>query len=213
MAEQANEKKSKIHWRVVGMLFLILIILPAGSWYYLTQGYNYRKDLLNDLKEEFGLVKDYEAETTFGEVFGTEDIKANTAIVHFMGKNATEKDSIWSLMTRLHEQFDERNDIMFISHISDADSLQMSPDTAQWKILKGTSAYFDRLARDNYKLPLKPGETILNNPYLVLLDSTKIRQYYDYRDPMQAGRLVEHITIVMPRLAEKDIILERDQEK
>ena len=41
-------------------------------------------------------------------------------------------------------------------------------DTAQWKIIVGTESEIDRLARTNYKLDFKEGETVLDNPYLIL---------------------------------------------
>ena len=109
-----NAEKGKIHWKVVGMLFLILIILPAGSWYYLTTGYNYHKVLVNELKEDFGTVPNYTAMTADGKLFNSESIKGNTAVVHFIDNNAVQKDYLWDRMAKLHEQFDDRNDICLL---------------------------------------------------------------------------------------------------
>jgi len=210
MAE--NAEKGKIHWKVVGMLFLILIILPAGSWYYLTTGYNYHKVLVNELKEDFGNVPTYTATTADGKPFDFEKIKDNTAIVHFMGKDAVQKEYLWDRMAKLHEQFDDRNDIMFISHISDSNGEFEPKDTAQWKVVTGTEEEMDKLARENYKMKFKEGETVLNNSQFILLDSSLVRNYYDANSMREMGRMLEHITIVMRRVAPRDIILDRDKE-
>ncbi|MGK0366075.1 MAG: hypothetical protein ACI85O_003146 [Saprospiraceae bacterium] len=207
-----NAKKGKIHWKVVGMLFLILIILPAGSWYYLTTGYNYHKVLVNELKEDFGMVPNYTATTADSKPFNFESLAGNTAVVHFMGENAVQKDYLWDRMEKLHEQFDDRNDIKFISHITNADERALPKDTAQWKVIRGTEAEFDRIARENYKMKFKEGETVLNNSQFILLDSSLIRNYYDANSMREMGRMLEHITIVMRRVAPRDIILERDKE-
>jgi hypothetical protein len=207
-----NAEKGKIHWKVVGMLFLILIILPAGSWYYLTTGYNYHKVLVNELKEDFGTVPNYSATTADGKSFDFESIAGNTAIVHFMDNNALQKDYLWDRMTKLHEQFDDRNDIKFISHIANAEDDFMPKDTAQWKVIKGTESELDRIARENYKMKFKKGETVLNNSQFILVDSSLVRNYYDANSMREMGRMLEHVTIVMRRVAPRDIILERDKE-
>lgn len=207
-----NVKKGKIHWKVVGMLFLILIILPAGSWYYLTTGYNYHKVLVNELKDDFGYVDNYKATTSEGRPFDFEKIAGNTVIVHFMGENALQKEYLWDRMAKLHEQFDDKNDIKFISHIVNADNVTLPKDTAQWKVITGTEAEFNRIAKENYKLQFKPGETVLNNSQFILVDSSLIRNYYDANSMREMGRMLEHITIVMRREVARDIILERDKE-
>jgi len=207
-----NTEKGKIHWKVVGMLFLILIILPAGSWYYLTKGYNYRKELLDDLKEPIGNVTDYQLMTVDGKPFDFSSIKNNTAIIQFLGKDALQKDFLWDRMIKLHEQFDDRNDIMFISHIPNADMVNLPKDTAQWKIVTGTEIELDRIARESYMTKWNEGETVINNSRLILLDSAQIRNYYDANVPFEMGRLLEHVTMVMPRLQEKDIIIDREKE-
>lgn len=207
-----NSPADKIHWRVVGMLALILIILPAGSWYYLTKGYQYRKELLNDLQQDYGMVSNYNLRTADGQPFSFTEIKNNTAIVHFAGEEINARDATWLQMTKLHEQFDERNDILFISHLS-GNTVSTAPrDTAQWKIITGESTELARIARENYRLNFPVGQDILDNSQLILLDSAQIRNYYDATDAAQVARLLEHITIVMPREEEKDIILERDKE-
>lgn len=207
-----NAEKGKIHWKVVGMLFLILIILPAGSWYYLTTGYNYHKVLVNELKEDFGTVPDYSAITADGKPFDFESIAGNTAIVHFMGEDAIQNDYLWDRMEKLHEQFDDRNDIKFVSHIANAEDNFMPKDTAQWKVVTGTEAEMDKLARENYKMKFKEGETVLNNSQFILVDSSLVRNYYDANSMREMGRMLEHVTIVMRRVAPRDIILERDKE-
>lgn len=207
-------KKGKIHWKIVGVLFLILIIFPAVSWYYLSQGYNHRKELLEELKEDLGEMHDFKVQTTTGEAFSKSDIEGRTTIVNFMGQNAVMKDSILNRLDKIHEQFDDRNDILFLSFIVNADSTFMFKDDLQRKALTATQPYLDRIGRQNFKIDFRQGETIADNPYLILVDDKgRIRKHYEYNKPIDMARLVEHVTIVMPRLAEKDIILERDKEK
>ena len=215
MAQPENNsasQKGKIHWRVVGMLALILIILPAGSWYYLTKGYNYRKELLDDLQNDLGDVEPYSLQTADGQTYGLSDFAGNTAVVNFIGSRDLQREFIWTNLTKLHEQFDDRNDILFITHVAGDPLADLPKDTAQWKIITGTEEELQKIAVESYNLKFPEGQTILNNSQIILLDSSRIRNYYDANDPMQMGRLLEHITIVMPRQAERDIILERDKE-
>ena len=207
-----EKKKDKIHWRVVGMLFLILIILPAGSWYYLSEGYSYRKDLLSDLQIEYGDVKPYSLRTADGRPFDLSDIEHRTTVARFVSVDGKSNEFGEQMMDRLHEQFDDKNEILFLTHYVGGLPADLPKDTAQYLSLTGSAAEIERIAREHYRIPFDTGETITENARFVLTDSLQIRGYYDVNDAMQAGRLVEHITIVMPRTIKADIYLDRDKE-
>lgn len=48
-----------------------------------------------------------------------------------MDNNVLQKDYPWDRMEKLYKQFDDRNDIMFISHVANAREDFIPKDTAQ----------------------------------------------------------------------------------
>jgi hypothetical protein len=214
-----EEKRRLSLVQIAGLLFF-LIILPAGSWYYLQSGFNHRKEALAELKE-LGKVNGIDLTDQFGMRFTTADMRKCVTIAGFLPADAASQDKWAQRLSTLHEQFDDRDDICFLLL---ADSANMPDpaaflernalaDSLQLILLLTGSEGLAALASNSFYLPAgEAGQP--NFQYLALADTAQmVRRHYDLLDNQQMGRLVEHITIVMPKLPEPDIVLKRERER
>ncbi len=224
-------QKSKKN-RILSILALILfiIVLPLGSWYYLNSGLNYYKKLMGELKD-YGELPAFTLTNQNGQVFTKADLKGKVVIADFFFTHCpTICPKMTSQMKRLYEQFDDRADIVFLSHTVDPkrDSVSVLqaymqaheiPLDDQWYFLTGNQDSIFALARKGYQLPTDEGaagdgEDFLHSPYFALLDTTlTIRNYYDGTDSTRVNRLVEHIAMLMPRDPKKEIKYKPEIEK
>lgn len=211
-----GEEKKRMSLIQIAGLLLFLVILPAGSWYYLQSGYNHRKASLAEL-QQLGTVSAFELADQNGDTFYSEDMQKRVVIAGFLPEEVESQTRWAERLHKLHEQFDERNDILFLLF---ADSASLNnpgafllqndlTDSLQWTLLVVDKSEMRTLATEGFHLPDpdKPG-------YLALVDTSRmVRRHYDPLDNQQMGRLIEHITIVMPKLADPDIVFKREKEK
>lgn len=215
-----GEEKRRLSLSQIAGLLLFLVILPAGSWFYLQSGFNHRKGALAELKE-MGKVEGIDLMDQYGTRFTTADMQRRVVVAGFLPADAASQDKWAQRLSTLHEQFDDRDDICFLlladsANLSDpAAFLERNAlsDSLQWKLLLTGPEELAALASNSFYLPAgEAGQP--NFQYLALADTARmVRRHYDILDNQQMGRLVEHITIVMPRLPEPDIVLKREKEK
>lgn len=215
-----GEEKRRLSLVQIAGLLLFLVVLPAGSWFYLQSGFNHRKEALAELKE-LGKVDGIDLTDQYGLRFTTADMQQRVVVAGFLPADAASQDKWAQRLSTLHEQFDDRDDICFLLL---ADSASMPDpaaflernalaDSLQWKLLRTGSEGLNALASNAFYLPAGEGGQP-NFQFLALADTAKmVRRHYDILDNQQMGRLVEHITIVMPKLPEPDIVLKREKEK
>jgi hypothetical protein len=151
-------------WIIVG---LFLVIIPIGSWYYLNQGLQYRKNLLKEMEIKSGI--DSQADS-LGFLMGS----ANVVVLR-------STDETQKIAGQLKEQFDNspRFNIYFKDSIEGFASLPVGYMADEWNSMSGNS--------------------------FVLLDTLmNVRNTYS-TDMESVKKLVEHITVVIPRQKEPDI--------
>jgi hypothetical protein len=208
--------RSKI-WQGLA-LFLFLVVLPVGSWYYLRSGYQYRKAALEEL-QDLGKVQAFSAVTSSGDTLSEKDLEGHTLIAAFLPEEAGERKALIGQLDKLYRQFDARNDILFVSHYeagtpldtSMAETYPLMQDTVQWVAFALSPDMYLSMAKDSYGV--FEGDRV-NSSLLTLVDTASvIKRHYDSKDNQQMGRLIEHITIVMPRTPEKDVLIRREKEK
>lgn len=215
-----GEEKRRLSLSQIAGLLLFLVILPAGSWFYLQSGFNHRKGALAELKE-MGKVEGIDLMDQYGTRFTTADMQRRVVVAGFLPDDAASQDKWAQRLSTLHEQFDDRDDICFLL-LADSANLpdpaaflerNALTDSLQWKLLLTGPEELAALASNSFYLPAgEAGQP--NFQYLALADTARmVRRHYDILDNQQMGRLVEHITIVMPRLPEPDIVLKREKEK
>jgi len=151
-------------WVVVG---LFLMLVPLGSWYYLHQGLQYRKQLLKELEVKYQI--DSSADS-LKLLFGN----ANLVVLDNSNK-------ILEIVNQLNDQFanSPKFNIIFKDSVDQYSYLPQGYMAEEWNKMSGSS--FVLL------------DTLMNvkNTYLDDLDQIK--------------KLVEHISVVIPRQKEADI--------
>jgi len=202
-------------------LFLLLVVLPLGSWYYLQTGLDYRLQARKELKDiaplpGFGL-QNYNDSLVHMERF--ED---QLVVGHFM--NASAQDVYIEALAKLHDQFDEREDIYFLAFQADTSATARAStaelllqnglkDTAQVFVLSATKEKLSALA-GQMQLPLEDrGMGLERNSLLFFADSAMVRGFYDMQQEAELKRLVKHLTLNLHPTEEADIIYDPETEK
>ncbi len=124
-------------------------------------------------------------------------------------------------LNKLHEQFDERPDVLLLQYILDdpgAGRIQAFElahrldDPGQCFFLTGAEADMATRVREIYRLD-GAAATPLNAQVVLADTSLTIRRYYDLRNEQEIRRMVEHIAIILPRIEERDLVFKRETEK
>lgn len=223
-APKVQEKnKTKSYLQTAGLLF-ILLVLPLGSWYYLSSGLNYQKTARAELKD-YGSLPSFRVFDQNDKIITQDSLRGNMVLASFFAPTAPQTEARFNQLKALHEQFDDRKDVLFIQHVLATDNAPYDlaafaenigfEDHGQIYYLLGTPAQTRKLMVDGYRIPQEglpkdeegkiqlsadaPNQ-IADYPYFVLIDDQgKIRNYYDSREAGQMKRLVEHMALTMPR--------------
>ena len=191
------------------VLFLMLIALPAGSWFYLKGGETFYLETIQSL-DSLGIAKPVSApeETTW---------KKRVSIVGGWPQDAEAQSAYLDVMTRLNDQFSKRSDIQLITYVNDPSGTFSetafeekytieNPD--QWNFIPWDGAL------GNYQQAFHLPNGMHPEAMVSLIDTgMQVRNHYAYQDPEAVKLLIRHITYVMPRLPERDVEFEREQEK
>lgn len=233
MSEAKNTKK--ILQALV--LTLMLIGLPLGSWFYLKKGFDYQKNLMDELKN-YGKMPDFKLLTQNGDSLSRDELKGKVIVADFYVKDSQSAEKTMDYLRKFSEQFHDQEGLVFLSH-------QLSPlgasasglkEQSQQESLDNDLNYFlsgskkEMLSilsigykvpvlkqkQDNGMIPLKSNINQLPReyPYFVLVDtSLAIRNYYDINDAASVEKLVQHLAISIPREKKEKPVLVIDEEK
>jgi hypothetical protein len=193
------------------VLFAMLIVMPALSWYYLKKGEQYQVKMRAELKD-YGKLPSF----TLPKLLDTNSINLATDLINkvviakVVDANELEQgDDLRFALGSLHTQFDERNDIVFLLHTAIKDSARVGAFLRQNKMSDPTQVVVtgsDSKLVQAYHFP-KPG-------MMAIVDTAGvIRRYYNYRDGNEVRRLTEHVTVLMHRDKNNDPYLNREKEK
>jgi hypothetical protein len=193
------------------VLFAMLIVMPALSWYYLKKGEQYQVKMRAELKD-YGKLPSF----TLPKLLDTNSINLATDLINkvviakVVDANELEPgDDLRFALGSLHTQFDERNDIVFLLHTAIKDSARVGAFLRQNKMSDPTQVVVtgsDSKLVQAYRFP-KPG-------MMAIVDTAGvIRRYYNYRDGNEVRRLTEHVTVLMHRDKSNDPYLNREKEK
>ena len=203
-------------------LLLFLVVLPLGSWFYLRNGLDYRKKALEELGEH-GTIPPFELPTYKRDTLSREQLEGKLVVASFIDFSDEEQTRrTGAYLNKLHEQFDERPDLLFLQHVLNVPgtdrihSFELQHrlnDQDQCLFLISEGGDMEKRVRRLYSMPVTDAAAPLNTQ-LVLADTTlTIRRYYDLREEQQIKRMVEHIAIILPRIEEKDLVFQREIEK
>ncbi len=200
-------------WVIGLILFLMFVVLPGGSWYYLQAGTKFRKELLDKLEHKgaMPLVKG----TNFdGTPINSLTEQKGLFIVTFSDfRDAPLSQSKIALLQKLHQQFDVRKDVFFLNLVPDSSffdpaklnkfvSKNNLSDAAQFLFLQADAP----LTKDDFHFSYKKGETEANNSYFALVDfDREIRSFYDVTQQADQELLVKHLAILLPTVKKRKV--------
>jgi hypothetical protein len=198
-------------WLQTIALLMMLIVMPALSWYYLKKGENYQVKMRAELKD-YGKLPSF----TLPKLLDTNSINLATDLINkvviakVVDANELEPgDDLRFALGSLHTQFDERNDIIFLLHTTIKDTARVGAFLRQNKMSDPSQVVVtgsDPKLVQSYHFP-KPG-------MMAIVDTLGvIRRYYNYRDGNEVRRLTEHVTVLMHRDKNNDPYLNREKEK
>lgn len=194
----------KKKWLQLAALFLLLVVLPGGSWLYLRNGLDYRKKGLSEL-QDLGPMPDFSCINQQDRNIGPDSLAGQVSVVSFLtGEEASDKRTVEKLV-QLHEQFDQRDDLKIMSFVakSVADSLPVYAatwgiaDADQWWVMAVPDSSIASLQKEGFGL---------ESGQLALADTARhILHRYEAADNAQMGRLVEHIAWKLPFKKERRV--------
>ncbi len=199
-------------------LFFFLIILPFGSFLYLTSGTSFYREHMAQLEIK-GQSPDFKLTSHKGKVMTQDSLLGRVHVVSYLNQTAAQPSQFLTRqLKRVQEQFKNRNDVGILTYTSE----EFSADQTNWIIKQRAINNFWHFLNDspeNTKTRLTEGykfPKIENNysPNFVLMDdSLKVRGYYDGMDSMDVNKMIVHITLIMPRAPKEEIVFKREQEK
>lgn len=197
-----GNKPSKSRFALISaFLLLVLFILPAGSWYYLKKGAEYRIEHIKDMlpKGDFsqaniiGITKD-----------NIDSLRRKTIL---LGVSNAEKSPLTDTMNlqveKLVDQFGDRSDLKVIRFISNE---------------RGGGGFAESNHIEHVWIANQSNESIkncgvkseMNKPYWSLIDHNgQIRNYYSIDE---FEKLVVQSAMILPVAKRKKIDLKRDKE-
>lgn len=192
-------------------LFFLLVVLPAMSWVYLSQGLSYQKAKRAELKE-LGEIPPFPYQLLNGDSIGEAELGGKLLMVfNISAKEPNSTEFILKELEKIHRQFNDRKDVIFLLQADKQDSLFLEQLLTRIKLSDPGQVYtIVQTAGDNKRFGAEGSST----GQVVIADSSGvIRQYYDFLDGNRVRRSVEHIAMLMPFRDRDEAVLQREREK
>lgn len=173
----------------------MFIVMPALSWYYLRGGRNMRREAMAELRD-FGKIPAFEVADIHGKPFSEKDLLKKTVVFNFP------KSTTAPLKTDVLEQFDNRDDIKFVSFYTD--SLPLVKQLFYEKFPKGNPQWTPVGVPSGFDFAEKIAETAaksnipMENLYVLADSNSVIRRFYDGTNRSDMVRLVQQVALIMP---------------
>lgn len=197
--ENINEvKPANKFWRAV--VFAVLFVMPFVSVYYLYTGRQHSRQAVAEL-EQLGSISGFKSKNQENLDIAPEDLHGKVTVVNFLPSEIQKAKPLAERIAKIHQNFDDTEDILFLSFIVN-DSAQTLLQTAsnlgiqdhkQWYLLGVTPEEWNHISKDIYHL------TIPDQQVAMADTSLNIRKLYDINSNAQMGRMVEHISKVIPK--------------
>lgn len=169
----------------------------------------------SDLKENYGTI-DFNSDYAFYNIVPS-TLKGKVGIITFLF-DKEDIDGTMIQLSRAHEQFNAREDVMFVTHLvrDTTDSLDyidlvferngLVQDLAQWVVNSGDIEMIQSLALDAYFLK---GEQSDHSVHLIVDTDGVIRRIYDVNNPEEVRQLIRHVTALLPRYKDPDFKIKK----
>lgn len=185
------------------VIFAVLFIMPVVSLFYLYQGRAHSRTAVAEL-EKLGNLPGFNIKNQQNQPIDNKLLRGKVTVIDFLPKELEKAKSFADRISKLHQSFDDTDDVIFLSFIV-ADSSTTLLETAsklgiedhrQWYLLGTNQANWDSLSNSIFSNT----KNVDANLGVAMADtSLQIRKYYDINDNKQMGRMVEHIAKVIPK--------------
>lgn len=198
------------------VLIFVLGILPMGSWFYLKNGLNYRLTAMRELKD-YGKVQALTYPTSTGTILKAADLNGKVTITNVVDAHNPQLLDTWGgVLEKLHNQFDERQDVLFLIHVLDTTPNNTEAFATQYKLKDSTQCYFiptDAAMLQELQQDYHISADSLLTCFTLIDTKNTVRKHYDVQDNAQVKRMVEHIALLLPLQKHEEITLKREREK
>jgi hypothetical protein len=197
-------------------LFLLLVVTPGISWVYLSNGLDYHRKALAELKQ-LGPMPKYNVPTLQGDSLKSETLKDKLVIAGTIDIDSSKNGAhVLENLKELYAQFDDRTDVLFLLYVpigADTAAVRKFGESQSLKE-KGQIFYLPYFAQDITAYHLPQGKAAPIGPYFALADTKGIvRKVYDLREGSNYARLVEQLALLLPIETREKAVLKRDKEK
>lgn len=196
------ESPSKINFLGTLFMLLFLVVAPIGSWYYLKQGENFRKQQIEELMpkgsfeiEKLPFITDAQKDSLDGELM----------LISVIGENKPDT-ALARQFKELIKQFGDRPDFN-IFQISYNDKVAGFLKNRNRQKNSWDASFTPEQLK---KIGINPPEKMLP-PYWALVDiHQQIRHYYNHTEK---EKMVVHTAMILPLEKRAKINVKRDEEK
>ena len=213
MMEQKKSNKAVI-WITV---LLLIVVFPGVGYIYLQRGLDYHRESYQQLRA-LGALPGFEALTRVDTTLSSAELVGNTVVLAMLDSDPGSTRGVVDKLNRLQDQFDHLDDVLFLALVEDDGFADLDKrfagygfnDTPQWQLLELSAPEYNAVANslaDQVQVP------DLSQNFFVLIDREgEIRKVYDADDDQQMGRLIEHISYVIPRNKKEKPVMVRQEE-
>lgn len=198
-------------------VLLLIVVFPGIGYIYLQRGLDYHRESYQQL-EALGNLPAFEAITRGDTTLNSRELTGRTVVLAMLGKDPTGSAASVDKLNRLQDQFDHLDDVLFLALVEDDGFADLGKryaqygfnDTEQWHLLELSVPEYNAVAIDLAKQVNVPS---LSQDRFVLIDRQgEVRRVYDANDDQEMGRLIEHISYVIPRTKKEKPVMVRQEE-
>lgn len=219
-----EEQQSSIRKIVQAIaLSFFFIVLPLGSYYYLSTGVDYRKSNLEELGD-YGQLPAFNWRTQSGDLLTNEDLHGKLVVLHFTKVEDIAAQAIkLKQIARLYDQFQSSGKVVFLSSVVDADSSHRAmiqeyaakygmDEQKHWYVLHDEAG---NLSTWQGQFPQPSDKNMGFDSYAALIDTNQVvRNFYALQEEKQVAKLAAHIALIIPQeKSREDIVFKREKEK
>ena len=194
-------------------LFMLLVVLPGMSWVYLSSGLAYQKAKRAEL-QRLGSVPAFPYLLMNGDTIGADELGGKLLLAFDFADQPDSGAAVaFRELEKIHRQFDERKDVIFLLLGSPSDSAALA-DWMDKYSLEDPGQVYAVVRPGSANGDFGIGANGARTSTVAVADSAGIiRQYYDFRVGNRVRRSVEHIAILMPFRDRDEAVLRREKEK
>lgn len=202
------------------VVLLLLVGLPAVSYYYLKTGYTYRKDAILT-QEDFGKMPDLSALPVVRGKRPASYRGAMNVVGWLDPTKPVASRQYGTMLDSLYQQFKDSPNLYFTTlvlakdpaaAVTDFTTEHNLPASGMLTFLRADENQFARTAAD-FKLPLGGYDAPGEDPIVALVDSSlTVVKHYNLDHRSETIGLVQLVSVIIPLPERKDLILERAKE-